>query len=99
MNTVKQGENAAAEGTRRRAAEIEEWLKTQPPPSTDRVDARDSSSVARWIEPRYPLRPAPRRRIWRKDDIQVAVDPAGGCAACPQGVQEIHAEHCRPTRP
>jgi hypothetical protein len=33
MNTVKQGENAAAEGIRRRAAEIEEWLKNQPPPS------------------------------------------------------------------
>jgi hypothetical protein len=33
MNTVKQGENAAAEGIRRRAAEIEEWVKNQPPPS------------------------------------------------------------------
>jgi hypothetical protein len=34
MNTVKQGGYAAAEGTRRRrAAEIEEWLKDQPPPS------------------------------------------------------------------
>jgi hypothetical protein len=34
MNTVKQGENAAAVGLRRRAAEIEEWVKNQPPPST-----------------------------------------------------------------
>jgi hypothetical protein len=33
MNAVKEGENAA-EVMRRRDAEIEEWLKNQPPPST-----------------------------------------------------------------